>query len=717
MTAQSDLRNGVNFTSNVLSARIYAFNQLRNRWQSIIEYIPDTTIAQTYAPMTYSTLPDPPIEGLTNPFTFTEGSKYVFVITIPMIENANNSYLQVIFDAQAMIQIVQQVSNAAEASTENLLVTLNSTTNQFQILLPTLFHTNQSQQYYSIASDKAATAAAEIPAPYPLSKSNSSSIRLYQSGIIFDYINFDGEPSTAGYARLYYGYKQSWALIVKAPQQQVVAPLNKLRNILLISDFATLIIMLFILMPIVWFFSKPLRTLRSVTQAAHEAPINIEGLSVPDKKSKVFGCIPRETVHDEITDLKESFILLAQSLNEQYYSMEAKVVSRTQEAVDANQMKSSFLATMSHEIRSPLQGIIALADVNMLENQDVSDEIKQTLSTIKESGAHLLYLISDILDFSKIEAGHLELEERVFALGTGLINQLRISAKSKAAIAGLQFSIITDPPHLYDLNLRGDKHRLYQILLNLLSNALKFTIAGSVTFKITNPYSNVFQFNIEDTGCGIPPRVLDTLFQPFTQADQSYSRKFGGTGLGLAVSKQLAELMQGEITVESEENKGSIFTLTVPLTIVRNTLNHDSENAKDSPLSQLSQQSRFSFAHSVRNVMIADDNLVNRQVISKMLKRCGVTQVTLAENGVEALELGRKRNFDLILMDISMPIITGLDATRMLREGGYEGMIVALTAHVGKEEHAKAIECGCDAVKTKPIVLDELRAFLQSLGR
>ncbi len=211
-----------------------------------------------------------------------------------------------------------------------------------------------------------------------------------------------------------------------------------------------------------------------------------------------------------------------------------------------------------------------------------------------------------------------------------------------------------DPPHLHEFSLRGDKHRLYQILQNLLSNALKFTIAGSVIFKITNPYSNVFHFSIEDTGCGIPRKVINTLFQPFTQADQSYSRKFGGTGLGLAVSKQLAELMGGEITVTSEENKGSIFTLTVPLTIVRNPLNNDSDNAKDSPLSQLSQQSRVSLAHSVRNVMIADDNLVNRQIISKMLKRCGVTQVTLAENGLEALELGRKRNFDVIFIDISV---------------------------------------------------------------
>ncbi len=435
LTAQDDLRNGVNYTSNVLSARIYAFNRLQNQWQSIIEYIPDTEVAKIYAPMAYSTLVDPPQEGITNPFTFTNSPKYVFVITIPMMENANTSYLQVIFDAQAMIQIIQQVSNAAESSTEYLLLTLNATTNQFRILLPTLYHTNQLNVEYSIDTDKSVKQASNIQAPYPPSILNVSAVRTYRSGIVFDYINFDGRPYTSGYTRLYYGYDRSWALIVQAPQQQVVAPLIKLRNILLISDFATLVIMLLILMPIVWFFSQPLRTLRSVTQAAHEAPINIEGLSVPDKKSKILGCIPRDTIHDEITDLKESFILLSQSLNEQYYSMEAKIVSRTQEAVDANQMKSSFLATMSHEIRSPLQGIIALADINMLENQDVSDEIKQTLITIKESGAHLLYLISDILDFSKIEAGHLVLEERVFALGTGLINQLRISAKPPSLVS------------------------------------------------------------------------------------------------------------------------------------------------------------------------------------------------------------------------------------------------------------------------------------------
>lgn len=723
-----DLVNGAQFTASVLSARILVFNTRdanQTKWQTILEYVPDSTIAQTFAPKVYDILPLPPQEGVTDPFTFT-GEKYVFVVTIPLLPGSNQSFLQVIFDAKYLINLVQQASNQAEPSTEYLLLHLYPSKNEFRIILPTLYHPQYSNKTFQISSDSAVQSLAALPPetagiPY---QNSSIFVSDYQSGLVYDYTNFDQERTTAGYTRLFYG-QGDWAILVQAPQKEVIVPLVRLRNILLITSFSTFAIMILLLMPTLYYFSRPIRTLCSVTKAAHEAPINIEDLSTPERKATFCWCISRDFVHDEITDLKESFVLLAQSLNEQYYSMEAKVVARTQEAVAANAAKSSFLATMSHEIRSPLQSVIALSDVNMLENQNVSDEIKQTLNTIRESGNHLLFLISDILDFSKIEAGQLQLEERIFSLGVGLVNQLRIGFRSKADALGLRFDIITDPPELYQYRVRGDKHRLFQILSNLLSNAVKFTISGSVVFRIRFHEPDEFEFAITDTGCGISPQVLAKLFQPFTQADSSYSRKFGGTGLGLAVSKQLAELMGGKIVVDSQEERGSTFTLRIPLKVLTRittdknevSTTPNSQISVESRVSQISQESQVSTTHSIRNVLVADDNAINRQVLTKMLGKCGIRQITLAEDGLEALNIARKRIFDVVLMDLMMPVLSGLDATRQLRELGYEGYIVALTASAGIEERDRALESGVDHVLTKPISLNELKAFLHGIGK
>lgn len=733
-TAIQDLRNGANTTLDMLSARIIALNPKSTTWETVVQYTPNTTEATHFAPQVYNLIPIPPVAGIINPFTLS-GTKYVFILTTPMMNNGNDSYLQIIFDSTRIANLLLQVTNSAEANTEYILLGALADPTKFQVLLPTLYHPNYARQIYPISSDASMKALFASRKP----TNNGTGTTTYSSGIIYDFTNFAGQQVTGGYCRLLSGSTLGWGLVVQAPQQQVIAPLHRLRNILLISAFSCLVIMLLILMPIVWYCTRPVRTLRSVTRAAHEAPIDIEGLS-RSKHRRLLGCFPNHFLDDEVTDIKESFIGLAGSLNEQYRSLDEKVASRTkdlyaaqQESLAANTAKSSFLANISHEFRSPLQSVITLADINMLEDQNVTDEVKQTLATIKESGSHLLFLISDILDFSKIEAGHLQLEERVFALGTGLINQLRISFRQKAAIQRIEFAIVTEPPELYQYNVRGDKHRLYQVLQNLLSNAFKFTANGTVTFQILNVNSNTFQFIVEDTGCGIPSKVIDNLFQPFIQADQSYSRKFGGTGLGLSVSKQLAELMGGEIHVTSEEGVGSIFTFTVPLIIAGTsetpllsealpttpkllsyTERKERKGTKDSPQSQIS---RGSLAHSVRNVLVADDSKVNRQVITKMLQRCGIKEITVAEDGLEALHLAQQRTFDLIYMDLSMPVLSGIDATRKLREGGYEGLIVALTAHVGMVEHERALEAGCDSVQVKPIMLDDMRIFLQSIGK
>lgn len=723
----SDLMNGVENLPFFLSGRILVQNQTTSEWSNLIEYTPSTPAAQYYAPIVYSRQYIPPLQGITSPFTIS-GRKYVFVITTTIPENTTSGVLQIIFDAVGIISLLHQVNNQAEATTEYMLVELLNQT-FFRVLLPTLYHPEFGGKVFAINSDSSVLALQDSQIP---SMNEDTKVTSYDTGIVYSFNNFFGQQSTAGYSRLFYGSRQRWGLIVQAPQKEVEQPLDRLRTILLISAFSTLILMTLIVMPLIWCFLRPVRTLREVTREAKEAPISIEGLSVPERKSrKRFCCIPACVFEDEISDLKEAFILLAQSLNEQYYTMDSKVAQRTADlqvaqktAIDANNAKSAFLASISHEIRSPLQGVIALADINMLEDSDVSDEIKQTLITIRESGHHLLFLISDILDFSKIEAGHLLLEERVFSLGQGLINQLRISFRPKADEVGLRFDIVTDPPELYQYRVRGDKHRLYQVLSNLLSNAVKFTISGSVTLKVTYSPSDQFQFAVQDTGPGITSQVLEKLFQPFTQADSSYSRKFGGTGLGLSISKQLARLMGGDIFVESKEDVGSIFTLQIPLKVV--SLNADevalvttnsSPLSLDSRVTQLSFETESSTGHSVRNVLLVDDNAVNRKVLSKMLEKCGVKQITLAENGLEAVNIAQKRVFDAIFMDISMPVMNGVDATRNLRESGYEAPIIALTASVAPQDSRNALEGGVDHVLNKPIVLDELKSFLRGLGQ
>ncbi|MCA9251423.1 MAG: CHASE domain-containing protein [Phycisphaerales bacterium] len=385
-----------------------------------------------------------------------------------------------------------------------------------------------------------------------------------------------------------------------------------------------------------------------------------------------------------------------------------------QEADQANASKSEFLANMSHEIRTPMTAILGYAEA-LAEN--VHDaENKNSVATIQRNAEHLLEIINDILDLSKIESGYMECEKIRCDLPQLLSDVLSLM-NVRAAAKGLDLSIHYKSP--IPKFITTDPTRLKQILTNFVANAIKFTEIGSVRMEVDRQVagdSSTLYFNVVDTGIGLTSEQMEKLFQPFSQADNSTTRQFGGTGLGLAVSKKMAELLDGEITVESTFAKGSCFTFKVDV-----PASHD-EPLASSPaeIDQRSKQkaSNESNAQSLANlrILLAEDGPDNQRLIAYLLKKVGA-QVTVANNGQEAFDAAiaakqSGRQFDVILMDMQMPILDGYQATEKLRAHDYTGPIIAVTAHAMSDDRQKCLSAGCDDYATKPIDRQDLTAAI-----
>lgn len=372
-------------------------------------------------------------------------------------------------------------------------------------------------------------------------------------------------------------------------------------------------------------------------------------------------------------------------------------------AEDAAETKANFLATMSHEIRTPLNGVIGTA--TLLSDTSLDATQQEYVSTLKRSAEVLLSLINDILDFSKMDAGKLTLESIPFA-PTALINDLNSMFQSQFEQKNLKTHYQLDDK--LPTWLLGDEHRLRQVLINLIGNALKFTEQGEVTVyvKLVGVLGNQcrIRFSVQDTGIGISTVAQARLFEAFTQADGSTTRQFGGTGLGLSISKKIVELMKGKLQVESTEGQGSRFFFDILL------------NKTDSPINS-SVKPEIITPASVKGkkVLLVEDNKINQMVAGKLLEKFGYAY-DIAENGLQAVEKATSNHYDTILMDCQMPVLDGFEATQRIRQleqtGSQHTPIIGLTANALAGDREKCLACGMDDFTTKPIKLDELASKL-----
>lgn len=398
-----------------------------------------------------------------------------------------------------------------------------------------------------------------------------------------------------------------------------------------------------------------------------------------------------------------------------------------QEAEAANLAKSQFLAMMSHEIRTPLNAVIGNAE--LLLHSPLNPQQQSFSHTIRQSSETLLALINDILDFSKIESGHLDLELRPFALDTCLLEALDLVAvTAEQKQLNLLYSLQTPIPQIW----LGDIVRLKQIVLNLLANAVKFTEQGQIklsleqidTATVDDPRQTL-HFKIQDTGIGIAGDRVGHLFKPFSQSDNSITRRYGGTGLGLTISQRLCQLMEGQIWVESELGQGSTFHVTVKLLPKTDSANLDPITTLISPNSRWPQspsldESPFDETLAQRlplHLLVAEDLRVNQALIQQLLRRFGY-EATLVNNGLEAVQQVQQENFDVLLMDIQMPELDGWSATRQIRQqlsqqGRPQPYIIALTAHALEGDRQLCLDAGMDDYLTKPLRAARLRQALE----
>ncbi|MEQ8633838.1 response regulator [Gimesia maris] len=418
-----------------------------------------------------------------------------------------------------------------------------------------------------------------------------------------------------------------------------------------------------------------------------------------------FDYIPKPATDSEIKARVRNAIRALQLLREQ------KTLRIQAEA--ANQSKSAFLANMSHEIRTPMTAILGYTDILELEAKSLQlpELISDSLDTIKRNGGHLMELINDILDLSKIESGKLDVESIRCSPQTIVeevleLVQVRAEAKGLKLEASYQFPLPAE--------IHSDPTRIRQILINLIGNAIKFTEVGIIrlnTSFLENPGEEPqVQFTVIDQGIGMTEAQMSNLFRPFSQADSSTTRKYGGTGLGLTICKRLTDVLGGDISVTSKLNQGSQFSATVktgnlegvPL-LQELQQNDNTESTKPLP----AQPEEQALSLKGKKILLAEDGPDNQKLISFILKKSGA-EVTVAENGeaarqaaMRAMEIGLL--YDVILMDMQMPILDGYGATRILREQGYSGPIISLTANAMEGDREKCISVGCNDHVTKPI--------------
>ncbi|MDH6017926.1 ATP-binding protein [Vibrio splendidus] len=374
-------------------------------------------------------------------------------------------------------------------------------------------------------------------------------------------------------------------------------------------------------------------------------------------------------------------------------------VESRKRAEESERATRDFVAMINHELRTPLNGLLGSAE--LISDTKLSSSQREIVNNLSQSGEFLRTIINDLLDFSKINAGMLDLIPKKFALHD-LRNTIESIFVNRAIEKQIEFNISVAssvPSHF-----QGDLERITQLFVNLIGNAIKFTEEGHVNVDIEWD-KNQFVFSVEDTGVGIAESAHKTLFEPFTQADNSSSRNYEGTGLGLAICRKLVALMNGVIGVTSVVGSGTTFTISIPLQVV------DVPAESDSVARGFESEVEL----SLLKVLVVDDIKMNQIIIQQMLRKHEIEPAT-ASNGVEAFELASDNEYDIVFMDCRMPVMDGFEATEKLRDKGYVKSIVALTAGTTLEERERCIQCGMDDILSKPYTANDLKEMLKKWG-
>ncbi|HCD30973.1 MAG TPA: hypothetical protein DER01_01095 [Phycisphaerales bacterium] len=431
--------------------------------------------------------------------------------------------------------------------------------------------------------------------------------------------------------------------------------------------------------------------------------------------------VKNDNTDDEVGTLIDVFNSMLDKTQHVYDELEQRVEERTgqlnealEQAMAASQAKSLFLANMSHEIRTPMTAILGFSEILQDQNLPINERVKY-LQTIERNGKHLLAIINDILDISKIEAQQLTVESIKTDL-LDILHDVKSLMQAKALEKQLQFIVRIEAP--FPQVILSDPIRIRQVLVNLLSNAVKFTSEGSITLTArladpSDPMHSKLAFEVRDTGIGMSQSQVDKIFLPFTQADESTTRRFGGTGLGLTISLKLTHLLGGNLTASSVEGRGSVFSFTIANNAQESCKMIESSGTLGELLTEEfnkpdpADANQLSTSLAGLQVLLVEDGIDNQKLIGMLLKRAGI-KVHIADNGQRALDKisevhANDQRFDVILMDMQMPVMDGYTATRNLRQDGYTGPIIALTANAMNQDRDSCLKAGCDDYMAKPI--------------